>query len=169
MARFELTYDKVFAALSRARVRYLVVGGVAMGLHGYARMTADLDLFIDLSPLNTRRALAILKKLGVRPMNPVDPAEFAKSTVRRRWIREKGMVAFPWYHPKQASFRLDMFVAEPIPFSKAWKRRVTREEGGLKVPVVGIDDLLAMKRQANRDKDRNDILVLESWLRERSE
>ncbi len=169
MAHFHMSYDLVLAGLNRARVRYLVVGGVAMGLHGYVRATGDMDLFVDLASQNTRRALAAFKRLGLRPLIPVNPMDFAKTDVRRKWIREKGMVSFPWYHPKDALFRLDIFVAEPMPFAMAWKRRMIREKDDLEIPVVGVNDLLRMKRKANRDKDRNDILVLESWLRERSE
>ena len=47
---------RVFSALEQARVRYLVVGGVAVVLHGHLRVTADLDLVVDLELTNARAA-----------------------------------------------------------------------------------------------------------------
>jgi hypothetical protein len=41
-------FEPILAALERKNVRYVIVGGVATVLHGYARLTADLDLSIDL-------------------------------------------------------------------------------------------------------------------------
>ncbi len=42
-------YEPVLAALDAAGVRFVVVGGVAVVLHGHPRMTADLDLVVDLT------------------------------------------------------------------------------------------------------------------------
>jgi hypothetical protein len=43
-------FEPVFLALNNAEVRYVVVGGLATVLHGYARLTADIDLVVDLAP-----------------------------------------------------------------------------------------------------------------------
>jgi hypothetical protein len=48
-ARMSL-YVPVFEALNGMQVRYVVVGGLATVLHGYARLTADIDLMVDLEP-----------------------------------------------------------------------------------------------------------------------
>ena len=48
-------FEPIFEALNRAQVRYVVVGGFATVLHGHARLTADIDLVIDLSPDTSRR------------------------------------------------------------------------------------------------------------------
>ncbi|HVR96719.1 MAG TPA: hypothetical protein VMW27_08905 [Thermoanaerobaculia bacterium] len=53
----------VLASLERARVRYLVVGGVAVVLHGYLRTTLDLDLVLQLEQANVERALEALAGL----------------------------------------------------------------------------------------------------------
>ena len=49
--------ERVLAALNAAEVRYLVVGGVAVVLHGYLRTTADLDLVVELETDNVLRAV----------------------------------------------------------------------------------------------------------------
>ena len=49
--------ERIFAALEASGARYLVVGGVAVVLHGHLRFTADLDLVLAMDPANLRRAL----------------------------------------------------------------------------------------------------------------
>lgn len=74
--------DLVFQALQAASVRYLVVGGVAVVLHGHPRFTADLDLVVALEPGNARAAVEALAGLGYRPRPPVDGRLFADSAAR---------------------------------------------------------------------------------------
>ncbi len=155
-----MDYSPLFARLNRAKVRYLVVGGVAVGLHGFLRSTHDVDLMIDLEPANLAKAMAVLQRFGLKPHVPEDPGRFADPAIRARWIREKGMVVFPWYHPKNVYFHVDVFVKHPVPFPRAYARRKIVKEGRLRIPVVGLVDLLRMKRLAGRDKDQEDIRYL---------
>lgn len=69
--------ERVLRALGEANVEYLVVGGVAVVLHGHLRTTADLDLVIRLEPDNVQRAMAQLTRLGLRPRAPVALESFA--------------------------------------------------------------------------------------------
>jgi len=155
-----LAYERIFAELNKAKVRYLVVGGVAVGFHGYPRLTADLDLMIDLDPDQVARALQVLIRLGLRPHIPEDPMRFADRVIRRGWIREKGMLCFPWWHPSDSFFRLDVFVRHPIRFKPAYAKRKIMKAGALLVPAVCLKDLLRMKRLAGRPKDLEDIRML---------
>lgn len=56
-----MIYVEVFRRLQEEGVRYLVVGGLAMNLHGIPRMTADIDLYVDLEKVNASRFLAAMK------------------------------------------------------------------------------------------------------------
>jgi hypothetical protein len=62
--------ERIFAALEASRARYLVVGGVAVVLHGHPRFTADLDVVIALERANLSKALRALQGLGYRPRAP---------------------------------------------------------------------------------------------------
>jgi hypothetical protein len=64
----------------------VVVGGFATVLHGYARLTADIDLVIDLVPDEARKAIETLTRIGFRPRVPVEPLVFADPAVRRQWL-----------------------------------------------------------------------------------
>ena len=50
------TLETVFNALNNAQVRYLVAGGIAVNIHGYQRMTSDLDMVIQLDSTNMKKA-----------------------------------------------------------------------------------------------------------------
>jgi hypothetical protein len=64
-----------FAILAAARIRFVLVGGLARVLHGLDRLTADLDLVIDLSADSAQAAVQALTVAGYRPLAPVDPQE----------------------------------------------------------------------------------------------
>lgn len=74
-------FEKLLADLEQADVRFVVVGGVAVVIQGYARLTADIDLVIDLDPPNVRRTIDALVARGLRPLLPV---QFLEEIARRR-------------------------------------------------------------------------------------
>ena len=82
-------YERVFTVLAGADVRFVVVGGVAVVLHGHPRLTADLDLVVDLDVEPARRAMAALTDLGLEPRLPVSAASFADQDTRRTWINDR--------------------------------------------------------------------------------
>lgn len=81
-------YEPIFQALNKAGVRYVIVGGLATVLHGYARLTADVDLVVDLAPEETSKVITTLVTMGFRPQAPVAAEDFTDGTVRERWVRE---------------------------------------------------------------------------------
>src|SRR3989344_5529418 len=112
-------YEEVFKAFEENNVRYLVVGGVALVLHGVVRLTGDLDLMIDLEPANVKQFLNVMAGLGYKPKLPVRAAEFAEQAKREEWIKEKGMKVFPFIHEKDDFKIIDVFPNNPTPFSEA--------------------------------------------------
>lgn len=152
--------ETVLAALNDAAVRYLVVGGVAVVLHGHLRTTADLDLVIDLEPDNARRAVAALAALGFRPRAPVPIESYADPAERRRFIDEKGMMVFSLWHPDMPAFEVDLFVMEPFRFDAVHARAVRVALSRTAATVISIDDLVALKESAGRPRDVEDVRVL---------
>lgn len=161
-------FEPIFLALNEANARYVVVGGVAVVLHGHARLTADLDLAVDLSPAPARRVVDALGSLGLRPAAPVDPAGFAHPPTRERWRLERGMLVFTMRDPDDPLRQVDLFVDEPIPFEELWSRAEIIQLEGIEVHVASIDDLIAMKEQAGRPLDLDDIAELRRIKEERS-
>jgi len=153
-------FDEIFSVLERAAVRYLVVGGVAVVLHGVPRLTADLDLVIALDESNVLAAVAALDSLGYRPRAPVDGRELADPVVRRSWIEDKGLVVLSFWSPIHPVTEVDVFVEEPFPFEEAYGRSIIADLGASKARVASIADLIAIKRRVGRPKDLADIEAL---------
>jgi hypothetical protein len=150
-------FEPVFAALHGAGVRYVVVGGVAVVLHGHARLTADLDLVVDLSAAQAKRTIETLVGLGLEPRAPVDPLGFAEPSQRAAWIKEKNMEVFSMWSRKDPMLIVDLFVEEPIPFEDLWARSLVVPLGSISVRVAAIADLISMKLRAGRPQDLLDI------------
>lgn len=153
-------FDAVFAALQATGVRYVVVGGVAVNLHGYQRFTKDIDLVIELVPTQTMKALEALKAIGYRPNIPVRIADFADPAIREGWIRETGMTVFQLYSD-QTRLSVDVFAEYPLDFDTLWSQAAAVEVSGNRLRIASIDHLMQMKRTAGRAQDRLDIEKLE--------
>ena len=155
--------EAIFRALGAAGVRYLVAGGLAVVAHGYVRLTADVDLIIDLEQVNVDRSLAALKRLGYRPRAPVEIEEFADPRKRVEWVRDKGLTVFSMYSPDHPATEVDLFVEAPLDFAAAYQAATAMEVApGVVATFVGLQDLLHLKRQAGRAQDHLDIENLEA-------
>jgi hypothetical protein len=152
--------EELLTHLSASGVRYLVVGGVAVVLHGFLRATADLDLVIDLERGNAEVAIDAFERLGFRPRPPVPMRAFADENERQRWIEEKHLEVFSLWHSAKPGFEVDLFVRLPFDFDDALARASTARVGDCDVYVASIDDLVAMKRRAGRPRDQEDIDAL---------
>ena len=157
-----LRFEPVLKALNDANVRFLVVGGVAVVLHGHLRTTADLDLVVELDSENLKRALDALETEGFRPRAPVALRAFADPNTRRSWIESKNLQVFSLWHPELPGFEVDLFVEEPFDFGEAWQRRIEVQLAETIAPVVGLEDLLTLKRTAGRALDLEDAAMLEA-------
>ena len=157
MAATESDFDLVFAALTQRKVRYLVVGGVAVVLHGVPRFTADLDLVFALDTANVLAALDALAGLAYRPRAPVPLLDFADPSARRDWIEAEGLTVFSLWSPDHPATEIDLFIEEPFPFEEVFARATRVDLGENQVTVASIADLIELKRRADRPQDREDI------------
>ena len=164
-----LLYEPLFQALNASGARYVVVGGVATVLHGYARLTADIDLIVDLESPVAETAMQALAGLGLRPRAPVDPADFANARIRESWLHDKGMQVFSLFHPDNPVLSVDVFTHHPIEFERLYDRSESCDVGDVSVRVASIPDLIFLKRLADRPRDRDDIEKLEAIARLKGE
>jgi hypothetical protein len=155
--------QRIFDALATASVRYIVVGGVAVVLHGYPRLTADLDLVVALQPANVQAALSALAALGYRPRAPVVAEDFAKEDIRRQWIEEKGLKVFTLWSPSAPLTEVDLFVEEPFPFDEAYSRGVPVTLGSTRIFVACSQTEMAEKRPDNGWRQHSED-QLRAWL-----
>jgi hypothetical protein len=158
-------FEPLFTALNDAAIRYVVVGGLAVVLHGHARLTVDVDLVIDLDEEHARRTIDTLVQLGLQPRVPVNPIDFANRSIREGWIRDRGMQVFSMIDPSNPMRVVDLFVDHPLPFEELWSRSVKLELQNTTMRIASIPDLIRLKRMAGRPQDKADIAQLEAILR----
>jgi predicted nucleotidyltransferase len=157
-------FDTIFAVLQRTGVRYVVVGGVAVNLHGYQRFTKHVDLVIELVADRALKVLQALEAIGYKPTVPVKLTDFADPDIRAVWIRDKGMTVFQMYSD-QTRMSIDIFVQYPLDFDELWDRGTKIDLPGASLRIASIDHLILMKRLAARPQDLLDVEQLEKIKR----
>lgn len=131
--------------LNRARVKYLVAGGVAANLHGSVRATKDVDILVPRDRRNMARLLGALSGLRWGIAAELDPADVATKPVTI--IGDDPRVDI-------------LTIAWTVTFDEAWPNRVVRRIAGVRVPFLSIADLKKSK-QTGRAADLADLEVLE--------
>jgi predicted nucleotidyltransferase len=162
-------YEPIFKILNAAGVRYVVVGGVATLLHGYARLTADVDLAVDLAPHEALKMIRALVDKGFRPQVPVSAEMFADPAVREEWLKEKHMRAFSLVDHTNPMRVIDVLLKPEVPFEELLARSQKAVVGETTVRVASLDDLIALKRFAGRSQDLADIEELEAIRRRKGD
>jgi len=139
----------ICAALNRGKAKYLVIGGIACILHGYARATDDVDILIERTEANVARVLKALGGLGYGFAREWTPAEILK-----RPITVIG-----------DDPRVDVFtIAWKVKYEQAAPNAGTVDVDGIRIPLIALDDLIETKR-TGRLQDAADIEVLEEIRR----
>jgi predicted nucleotidyltransferase len=153
--------EAIVKALNGAKVKYLIVGGLAVNAHGFVRMTRDVDIVLRLERQNVIRGLEALLQAGFRTAIPEKPEAFADAKTRERWRREKNMIVLKLWSDEHRRTPVDIFVYEPFDFEKESALAGELEVClGIFAPVVSLKTLLKMKRQAGRPQDLEDIKEL---------
>ena len=95
-------YERVFRELARRKIRYLVIGGIAVNIHGYSRATGDLDIMLSLKKDNLERFIELVNTLGFIPRIPVKIEELKDPEKRESCKKEKNLKVFSIYNPQNA-------------------------------------------------------------------
>lgn len=154
--------------LNEAEVRFVIVGGLAVGAWGYVRGTDDVDIVPDPSAENLERLAIVLEELGGRVVireHTLDPS--GREVVKERKLTPPAIRTFLRTGDKTLVRteigEVDVLQGLPqIPrFAELAPRAKQTELEGVSMLVCSMEDLLAMKRAANRPEDQIDIRALE--------
>lgn len=145
--------EHIFAALDAHGVDYVVVGGIAVQVHGHVRMTNDLDLIPSPTPANLKRLAEALNDLQARVLNPgsehlqIDARMLPRATL---------------WQLSTPDGDIDILHDAPgaAPFPQLRQRALTIAFGDIEIPIAGRDDLIKMKRASGRPTDLADIAAL---------
>jgi predicted nucleotidyltransferase len=127
--------------LNSHEVRYLLVGGYAVGLYGYPRATADMDIWVATDAKNVEGVLAALSEFGFAE---VDPEVFAKE----KQVLRMGV----------PPLRIELLTGvSGVEFENCYSQRALVNLGGVEVSLIGLEDLKVNKAASGRHKDLNDL------------
>jgi predicted nucleotidyltransferase len=135
-------------ALRSESTKFLLIGAHALAFHVEARLTEDLDVFVEPTAENGVRVLRALERFGFGGLI-ADAAEFAVPD------RVFMLGAKPW--------RIDILTGiDGVSFEEAWASRQRVDFHGVELFVIGKEALLRNKRAAGRKKDLMDVALLEA-------
>ncbi len=143
---FDRDFSEFVALLARHDVRYMIVGGYALAAHGLPRATGDLDAWIWTDATNADHLLTALHEFG-----------FGSVGIEHDDLTSDDCVVQLGFPP----YRIDLLTRiSGVDFDDAWARHIEVVLGGVVVPFIGRDDLIANKRATGRPQDVSDVLRL---------
>jgi hypothetical protein len=151
--------DELLLTLTGAGVDFVVIGGVAVGVHGFVRATEDLDVVTDPRPENLARLAHVLRgvqavQVGVGdfspdefPYDPTDPRQLAEGDNFRLETSLGPLDIMQWVAG----------VASDLAYGDLASRAITVQFRDIDVRICGLEDLRAMKQAAARPQDLRDL------------
>jgi hypothetical protein len=136
--------ESLLRSLNARDVQYVIIGATAFPVHGYARATLDIDIFIAATRENAQRTLDALRDTGYDVSDISVDDLMTKKLLIRQYVLETDV------HP---------FVAG-VTFGEVWQNRVVDQIGSTPAAFASLADLIRMKRAAARPKDIEDLRIL---------
>lgn len=143
MTRLQADFKDFLRLLAAHRVEYLLIGGYAVGFHGYPRATVDLDVWIARTRENAGRVVAALREFGF-----TDPVLTPDLFLEEDQIVRMGV----------PPFRIEIATTiSGVDFASCYPDRVESTIDGVRVTVIDLLSLRRNKRAAGRHKDLDDL------------
>lgn len=152
---FMTSLERICAALRDAGVRYAIVGGHAVALHGAVRGTIGIDLVLRWSRRTLIRAEAALNGIGLESRLPIGAEDVY--AFRDEYIENRNLIAWNFHNPNDPLEQVDIVINYDLRGRRT--KRVELPSGP--VNVLSIRDLIAMKRASGRPQDLEDARALE--------
>jgi len=139
-------FEKLLAALVTAGVDFAVVGGLAVIFNGYPRLTLDADILVHNAPENLRKLLGCLERWGEGWARELKPEDFVVQEGAIRVMEE---------------FDLDIFTRMRGKSLDDFRPRLRHiETSSIRIPYISPVDLIYLKQDSWRDKDKLDVLAM---------
>ena len=129
--------------LHEHKVKYLLIGGYAVGYHGYPRATNDIDIWIENSADNSKRIIDAINDFG-----------FIDSKITPQLFQIKKNIIRMGRAPMRIEVILDI---DGVEFDDCYKKKVTTTIDEIKVNIISLSDLKTNKRASGRHKDLADV------------
>jgi hypothetical protein len=156
-----LDLRELLRVLTEQGVDYLVIGGVAVQVHGRRRTTMNLDVTPAPDPENFERLAAALVTLEARPVE----VDFGASTP----IPTAEQLRLAPIVPPLSTRHGELHILNKVPGSSAYAemraRALTIDLDGIAMQIIGLDDLIRMKQTLGRPGDIEDVQALTTVAR----
>jgi len=140
-------FKEFIELLNAHQIKYLVVGGYAVTIHGYPRYTNDIDIWLQVDKTNAENIIETLKDFGFSSLN-----------IKAEDFLEPDKVIQLGFPPN----RIDLLTSiSGVEFEDCYPKRVFVEIDGLKIDFIDLDSLKVNKKASGRHKDLNDLENLE--------
>jgi hypothetical protein len=155
--------DELLLTLTRAQIEFIVIGGVAVGVHGFVRATEDLDIVHDPAAANLARLARVLVEIQAEhvgigdlaphefPYDPTDPHQLAKGANFRLDTSLGPLDIMQWVAGIEAD----------LAYSELAAQTLTVQFRDTQIRVCGLEHLRAMKSAAGRPQDLEDLQRLD--------
>ena len=150
-------YVDLFSALARHKVDYLLIGGLAVSLHGVERATMDVDITVAMNPENLTSLIEAAKELKLSPVLPVPLDSLRDLELLRQWHAQRHLEAFALRSADLAGVTVDVLLFPPVEFTGMASRANVFTVADIDIHVVSIDDMIALKQAVGRPIDITDI------------
>jgi hypothetical protein len=142
-------FEDLLQILGKHRVRYLIIGGLAFIYHAKPRYTKDMDIWIDPTAENVKRANIALAEFGSPYLLNADAVEE---------ILQLGV----------APDRIDLLRAiQGVKFATAWKNRIRAKYGKANANWIDLNSLIRIKSRIDHPRHQEDVRVLREVRRRR--
>ena len=156
--------EELLSKLSLSGLRYCVVGGVAINLHGIPRMTYDIDLVVIPEMVQLKSLAQLLDDMGLKCRLPIALTSLSDPIYRQQMRDERSLIAVTFTHPTDPLKEVDVLISPPIDPAGLIERAVIVDLNGTKICVASLPDLIEMKRISGRHQDLDDVAHLERIL-----
>jgi predicted nucleotidyltransferase len=124
-------------------IKYLVIGGYAVSIHGYPRSTKDIDVCIEMSESNATKMVQVINDFG-----------FGSLKLAKEDFLKKDFITQLGFPPLRIDVLNDL---EGVNFEDAWNNKKIVNFEGVPVNFIGYDDLIKVKQKAGRPQDIADV------------
>jgi hypothetical protein len=147
--------NRVCSALTENNVRYALVGGYAVALHGAVRGTVDVDIALAWNLKSLQAAERALNGISLVSRLPVTAADIFQ--FRDEYINNRNLIGWNFYNPDNLAEQVDII----INYDLKGRKRVTIDTVTGAVRILGLRDLIEMKKASGRPQDLEDVRALE--------
>lgn len=145
-------------ALQKYQVKFIMVGGYAINLHGYQRYTGDMDLLLDDTIENRQRLRLAFKDYGIGDFEMMERLQFVP-----------GWTNFHLNNGLRLDIMTELKGLEEYTFDNCLELASLAEIENVSIPFLHINHLILNKKAVNRPKDQLDVIYLEKIKKLREE